>query len=226
MVNSEKGITLIELLISTALGSAVIFIASLTFFSMSNSFSTSSLQYSDNTKIRLLMDAYNQLSGAVRIYVIKDSERKELRMELGTNSGKYKSIYYDSSNHTLTIYDFNSSNLDDFTNAAISLANDSDRYVNGFEVVHLNSSNDFLLSDEPKYFDTKGNEIINVLNGEIKSTPFMGTSVQYTPAGTAQPVLTLDKTIKISFTISNSTKVNTYPNENNPMVIKLFNDTN
>lgn len=226
MFKSERGITLIELLISTALGSAVIFIASMTFFSITNSFNASSEQYSDNTKMRLLMDSYNQLSGAVRIYVIKDSSRKELRMELGTNSGKFKSIYYDSLNHTLTLYDFITSDLDDFTDTSISLANNSDNYENGFEVVYLNSSNDFLLSEEPKYYDIKGNEIINVLEGDVKGIPFMGTSVQYTPAGAVQPVIAIDKTIKVSFSISPSTKVNTYPNENNPMVIKLFKDTN
>jgi hypothetical protein len=111
-VRNEEGLTLLELLLGTAISSIFIFIVFSLFNTINLEFHSSSQRYGDDIQYRTVASALTtKMSEVINVAIPgspNTSANKELRFELYDNTGNgiWKTLYFNSDNHTLLIYNF------------------------------------------------------------------------------------------------------------------------
>ncbi|NDI35409.1 prepilin-type N-terminal cleavage/methylation domain-containing protein [Chengkuizengella sediminis] len=123
MGNNEKGFTLIEMLAAIALIS-IIATLGIMFYTSSHLFWERSVEnYSNDADAELTMAAISKyVTDTVKVFYVKNDDKNisEIRIKTGEGSNDivylYKSFYLEHDTKTLTLYDIDLSEEDDFVN--------------------------------------------------------------------------------------------------------------
>lgn len=148
-MNNEKGLTLVELLAAITITSMILGAASLLYFSIIRTANTTTQNYSDHSQMSLTVNTLSkQLTDSTKVVYFPN--QNELRYKSGNT---YKSLYYNSSNNTLTIYDFGndggSGSVDaQFKNGSNSLTSTPGLYSNPLKLSSMVSKITYSHSDD------------------------------------------------------------------------------
>ncbi|WCK53658.1 prepilin-type N-terminal cleavage/methylation domain-containing protein [Aneurinibacillus sp. Ricciae_BoGa-3] len=134
-MRNEKGLTLLELLLATAISSIFIFIVFSLFNTINLEFNSSSQRYGDDIQYRMVASALTtNMSDVIKVAVASPPstsfKNKELRFQVYDNSGNpiWKTLYFNSINHTLLIYNFSGNSADQIASPPNST------YTNGIPI--------------------------------------------------------------------------------------------
>jgi prepilin-type N-terminal cleavage/methylation domain-containing protein len=118
-MRNERGMTLIEVMASIVVISAVLGAATLLMGSVLQLSANSQQRYQDNSAMRLTENTLTrELSDSIRAAAFEHGPDRELRYQ---SSAGYRSVYFDSANHRLSLYSFVNGEAN-FTNAAVTPA--------------------------------------------------------------------------------------------------------
>lgn len=145
-MNNQKGLTLIEVLAALTVASVVLGVASMLLFSMNDNWGRSISNRELNVNIDQTMLSLTQnMTDTVKAYYTINGAIQDLRIKTGSglNTYNYRSIQYDSTSRTVTIYNISNPTETDnqITGGTLENARTLSDNVTAFTVSSEGSSN-------------------------------------------------------------------------------------
>lgn len=136
-MRNERGLSLVEVMAAVVIGAIIIGGATMLLSSVLHLSNSSAQSFTDRAAIKLTESTVSkQLSEATQVVAYThNSVDKELRYNTFDGTAAYRSLYYNGSDKTLTLYDYSNDSIPsndnaDFLNGSYMPSNAAARYTN------------------------------------------------------------------------------------------------